>query len=171
MGGDEGGDVADHEDIEVQGTSTPDMPPPPPPPPPRQILQIQEPAIVKAKGRPRGASNRLWAGGAPPQSTASQRRRQQTVENSIQREPSGFELTPELPSSQVADSQLQVPDSQPQSQRGGRHEAGEGVVSEVDKEVPRKGLQGVRMQIFRPPTRAVFRCKLEVQLEVDSEHA
>jgi len=37
--------------------------------------------------------------------------------------------------------------------------------------VPQGGLQGVRMQVFRSSTWAVFRCKLEVQLEVDSEHA
>ncbi len=115
MAGDEGGDAADDEDIEVQGTSSSDMPPPLP----RQVLQIQEPAIVKAKGRSRGAQNRLWAGEASPRSTASQRRRQQTFENSIQREPFGFELTPELPSSQV-------PDSQPQSRGGRQRGEGEG---------------------------------------------
>jgi hypothetical protein len=112
MNGDE--DDADA-DIEVRGTPPADMPPPPR----RQILQIQEPAIVKAKGRPRGAPNRLWAGAAPPRPTASQRRRQQAFEASTQREPSGFELTPELPSSQV-------PDSQPQSQRGGLQPGGRG---------------------------------------------
>jgi len=100
---------ADHtmggnDDVEVGGT---------PSSPPRNVLLIQEPAVVKAKGRPRGAQNRLWAGAAPSRSTASQRRRQQAFENFTQREPSSFELTPELPSSQV-------PNSQSQSQRGGR---------------------------------------------------
>jgi len=37
--------------------------------------------------------------------------------------------------------------------------------------VPQGGLQGVRMQVFRPSTWAVFRCKLEVQLKVDCKHA
>ena len=108
------GDHQGDEDIEVQGTPSPDMPPPP-----RQILQIQEPAIVKAKGRPRGSHNQLWARAAPPRPTASQRRRRQAFESSTQREPSNFELTPSLPSSQV-------PDSQPQRQRGGRQQGGRG---------------------------------------------
>jgi len=74
---------------------------------PDDILRVQEPAIVKSKGRPRGSLNKAWA--APSQ---SQRRRQITLENSTQRTSSAFELTPDLPSSQV-------PDSQPSTQRGG----------------------------------------------------
>ncbi len=108
MGGHQGGGEGDDEHIEMQGT-----------PSPPQILQIQEPAIVRAKGRPPGSQNRLWAGVAPSQPTASQRRRQQAFEDSTQRQPSGFELTPELPSSQV-------PDSQSQSQRGGPQRGGRG---------------------------------------------
>ncbi len=107
------GDEGDDADIEVRGTPPPDVPPSPP----LQVLQIQEPAVVKAKGRPRGASDRLWAGAAPPRPTASQQRRQQTFENSIQRTPSAFELTSDLPSSQVPDSQPPPPS---QGQRGGR---------------------------------------------------
>jgi len=43
------GHQGDGEDIEMQGT----------PPPPRQILQIQKPAIDKAKNRPPESQNRL----------------------------------------------------------------------------------------------------------------
>lgn len=75
------------------------------------ILRVQEPAVVKAKGRPPGALNRVWAG-ATQRPTASQRR-QRAFEESTQREPSGFEY-----------AQTQIPDSQPspptQSQRGER---------------------------------------------------
>lgn len=78
---------------------------------PDDILRVQEPAIVKSKGRPRGSLNKAWA--APSQ---SQRRRQIVFENSTQRTPSAFELTPDLPSSQVPDSQP------PSTQRGGRGE-------------------------------------------------
>ena len=42
---------------------------------------------------------------------------------------------------------------------------------EVDEEVPGGALPGVKMQVFRPSTWAISRCKLEVQIEVDSEHA
>jgi hypothetical protein len=44
----------------------------------------------------------------------------------------------------------------------------EGVVDVVDEE---RVLQRVKMQVFRPPTWAVFGCKLDVQIEVDSKHA
>ena len=128
MGGHQG-----DEDIEVPGTPSPDMPPPP-----RQVLLIREPAIVKAKGRPRGSHNRLRAGAAPPRPTASQRRHRQAFESSTQREPSGFELTPSLPSSQVLDSQ-------PQRQRGGRQQGGRG-----GRGGARGGAAGVKMQVFRP---------------------
>jgi len=99
---------------EVQGTP-PGTPPPPSPSPspkdrglPDNILRVQEPAVVKSKGRPRGSLNKAWA--APSQ---SQRRRQIAFKNSTQRTSSAFELAPDLPSSQV-------PDSQPPTQRGGR---------------------------------------------------
>ncbi len=88
----------DGDDVtEVQGT-----PPGTPSPPPEarsipdNILRVQEPAIVKSRGRPRGSLKKAWA--APSQ---SQRRRQVALENSTQRTPSAFELTPDLPSSQV----------------------------------------------------------------------
>jgi len=42
---------------------------------------------------------------------------------------------------------------------------------EVNEEMPEGELWGVKMQVFRPPTWAIFRCRLEVQSEVDSEHA
>ncbi len=108
MGGHQGDDEGDDEHIEMQGT--PSSP---------QILQIQEPAIVRVKDRSPGSQNRLWAGVTSPQPTASQRRRQQTFEDFTQRQPFGFELTPKLPSSQV-------PDSQSQSQRGGPQRGGRG---------------------------------------------
>lgn len=77
---------------------------------PKDILRIQEPAVVKAKGRPLGALNKAWTG-TSQRSTTSQRR-QQAFEDSTQREPSGFEY-----------AQTQIPDSQPpqpiQSRRGG----------------------------------------------------
>jgi len=98
---------------EVRGTP-PGTPPPPSSPEdrtvPDNILRVQEPAVVKPKGRPRGSLNKAWA--APSQ---SQRRRQIAFANSTQRTLFAFELIPDLPSSQV-------PDSQPptQSQRGGR---------------------------------------------------
>jgi len=102
----------DDEDVtEVQGT-----PPGTPSSPPEDrtlpddILRVQEPAIVKPKGRSRGSLNKAWA--APSQ---SRRRRQIAFANSTQRTPSAFELTPDLPSSQVPDSQPRT-----QSQRGGR---------------------------------------------------
>ncbi len=41
----------------------------------------------------------------------------------------------------------------------------------VDNEVDEGGLRRVKMQIFRPPTWAVFRCKLKVQMQADSEHS
>ena len=65
MSGHQSGGEGDGEDIEMQGT----------PSPPRQILQIQKPAIVKAKDRPPGSQNRLWARAASPRPIASQRRR------------------------------------------------------------------------------------------------
>jgi len=37
--------------------------------------------------------------------------------------------------------------------------------------VPERGLQRVKLAMFWPPTRAIFRCKLEMQLEVNFEHA
>jgi len=97
---------------EVQGTPPEILPPPSSSPEDRglsdDILRVQEPAVVKSKGRPRGLLNKAWA--APSQ---SQRRRQMTFENSTQRTSSAFELAPDLPSSQV-------PDSQPPTQRGER---------------------------------------------------
>jgi hypothetical protein len=85
---------------------------------PDDILRVQEPAIVKSKGRPRGSLNKAWA--APSQ---SQRRRQIALENSTQRTPSAFELAPDLPSSQVPDSQ---PSTQRGGGRGGRQRGGRG---------------------------------------------
>ena len=43
------------------------------------------------------------------------------------------------------------------------------VGSEVDGEMPEGGLRRVEMLMFQPPTRAVFSCNLDVQLEVVSE--
>ena len=80
---------------------------------PDDLLRINEPAIVKRKGRPPGALNKAWA---PPamRLTPAQKRLQQAYENSTRRDPSAFELAPDLPFSQV-------PDSQPsQRGRGGR---------------------------------------------------
>ncbi len=69
------------------------------------ILRIQEPAVMKLKGRSSGALNKVRAG-------ASQRRRR-AFEKSTRREPSDFEY-----------AQTQIPDSQPppptQSQRDRR---------------------------------------------------
>jgi len=130
-------DEGDGEDIEMQGT--PAQP---------QILQIQEPAIVRAKGRPPGSQNRLWAGAAPPQPTVSQRRRQQAFEDSTRRQPSGFELTPELPSSQV-------PDSQSQSQRGGPQRGGRGGRQRGGRGGRQRGGRGGaegQLAMFRPPS-------------------
>jgi len=116
---------------EVQGT-----PPgtPSPSPEDRQlpddILRVQEPAIVKSKGRPRGSLNKAWA--APSQ---SQRRRQIVFENSTQRTPSVFELAPNLSSSQV-------PDSQPSTQRGG----GRGGRQRGGRGSQRGGREGTAMQ-------------------------
>lgn len=50
----------------------------------------------------------------------------------------------------------------------------EEVVNRVaDNEVDEGGLRRVILWVFRPPTSAVFECRLEVQIqiEVDSEHA
>jgi hypothetical protein len=116
--------TAGQEDHAMGGDDDADVPGTPPPPPedappeddgshedetlPDDILRVQEPAVVKRKGRPRGSLNKAWA--APSQ---SQRRRQQALDRSTQRDPSAFEYAPDLPSSQV-------PDSQPSTQRGGR---------------------------------------------------
>jgi len=112
----------DHAMGDDDGTDVPGTPPPPPKDGtlPDDILRVQEPAVVKPKGRPRGSLNKAWA-----TSSQSQRRRQTAFENSTQRTSSAFELTPDLPSSQV-------PNSQPptQSQRGGqggRQRGGRGV--------------------------------------------
>ncbi len=107
-------DYATRGDDVTDVPGTPSGTPSPPPPEVRtlaeDILRVQEPAVVKPKGRPRGSLNKAWA--APSQ---SQPRRKVAFENSTQRTPSAFELAPNLPFSQV-------PDSQPptQSQRGGR---------------------------------------------------
>lgn len=47
------------------------------------------------------------------------------------------------------------------------------VAAVVDNEVDEGGLRRVKLWVFRPPTSAVFECRLEVQIriEVDSEHA
>lgn len=62
------------------------------------ILRVQEPAIVKVKGRPAGGLNRVWAR-ASQRLTAAQRR-QRAFHESTQREPSDFEY-----------AQTQIPDS------------------------------------------------------------
>jgi len=46
-----------------------------------------------------------------------------------------------------------------------------GAVSEVDEEVPEGASRRAKLAIFRPSTWAVFRCKSEVYIEVDFEHA
>ena len=98
---------------------SPSPQPLPSPPPtddsdlPYDLLRVNEPAIVRPKGRPKGAPNKAWA---PPKLTQAQKRLQQQYENSTRRALSAFELTPDLPSSQVPDSQP----SQSQRGRGGR---------------------------------------------------
>lgn len=73
------------------------------------ILRVQEPAIVRAKGRPRGSSNRVRSWASQP--------RQRAFEESTQREPSGFELVEELPSRGA--TQATQPQQVPRG-RGGR---------------------------------------------------
>ncbi len=88
------------------------------------ILRVQESAIVRAKGRPRGSSNRVRSG-------ASQRR-QQAFEESTQREPSGFELVEELPSRGA--TQATQPQQAPRGREGrgrGRSEARGGQIAGV----------------------------------------
>jgi hypothetical protein len=142
--------TAGQEDHAMGGDDNAGVPGIQPPPPddngshedetlPDDILRVQEPAVVKPKDRPRGLLNKAWA--APSQ---SQRRRQQTLDRSTQRDPSAFKYAPDLPSSQV-------PDSQPSTQRGGRDGASEvdrvvsevcaGVVSAVDDEVQEQEVQ------------------------------
>ena len=48
---------------------------------------------------------------------------------------------------------------------------GEEVASEMNKKMPEGELREIKTTMFRPPTWAVFVCKLEVQSEVDSKHA
>ena len=104
----------DTEDIEVPGT-------PPPTSVIEDILRVQEPAVVRAKGRPPGALNRARAGpGSIPPPSASQQRRQQAFERSTRREPSGFELVSELPSRAIQDSQPSARGPRGGLQRGGR---------------------------------------------------
>jgi len=45
------------------------------------------------------------------------------------------------------------------------------VVSEMNKKMFKRVWQRVKMQMCRPPTGAVSRCKLEMRLEIDSKHA
>ena len=73
-------------------------------PVPSDLLRIHEPAIAKPKGSPPGAPNKAWAA-STPKLTAAQKRFQQAYENSTQRAFSAFELAPDLPSTQVPDSQ------------------------------------------------------------------
>jgi len=51
------------------------------------------------------------------------------------------------------------------------NEMAEEVASEMQGGVQGGGLRGGKQAVFLPPTWAVSRCKLEVQLEVDSELA
>ena len=84
------------------------------------ILRVQEPTVVKAKGRPPGALNRVWAG-ASQRPTASQQR-QQTFEDSTRREPSGFEYA----DTQIPDSQPPPPSPRQRGRRGGHQGAARG---------------------------------------------
>ncbi len=156
MGGNE-------EVTEVPGTPPGTAPPPEEPELPADVLRVQEPAVVKAKGRPRGSMNMLWA---PPaqRPTASQRRRRQAFENSTQRAPSAFEYAPELPSSQVPDSQ--PPRSQREGRQRGGQRGGRGGVRGRAAEGQNAGVPASYMGSFQMQI-----SKLEVQLEVDSEHA
>ena len=100
---------AQEEDIEIPGTSSPSSAF-------EVILRVQEPAVVRVKGRPPGALNRARIGSEfiPPPSTSQQRRQQA---RSTRREPSGFELMGDLPSTAVSDSQ---PSARGARQRGGQ---------------------------------------------------
>ena len=84
------------------------------------ILCIQEPAIVKPKGRPPEALNRAWIG-ASQRPNASQHQ-QQAFEDSTQREPSDFEYA----QTQIPDSQPPPPPQRQQGGRGGRQRGGQG---------------------------------------------
>ncbi len=42
---------------------------------------------------------------------------------------------------------------------------------EVDEEMLERALSKIKLQVFRPCTWVVSRCKLEVQIEVDFKHA
>jgi hypothetical protein len=63
-----------------------------------------------------------------------------------------FKLAPDLLSSQMSDSY-------PPIQRG------------EQEDVPERAPRRIKLAMFRPSTWAIFKCKLEVQIEIDLEHA
>ena len=90
--------------------------------PPPQLLQY-----VYATGSPcwgvlwaRGSFDQAWTEEAAPWSSASQQRRQQASERFTQREPSGFELMSELPSTAIPDSQSSARGACQRGERGER---------------------------------------------------
>lgn len=136
-------DAAEEMVVEVAGTPPPTSPPPPPATWPvpddttSDILHVRQPAAVKAKGRPRGSQN--------TRST----RQQRAFERSTQRESSGFERAPQLPTREddavtqsVLDRQLQP------SQQGRRRGRGGGGRRGV-RGVPIAGIPGSYMGSFQ----------------------
>ncbi len=51
------------------------------------------------------------------------------------------------------------------------NEVGEEIARELPGGGLREGLRGGKQAVSLPPTWAHFRCKIEMQIEVDSEHA